>query len=62
MLQRNLERLGFYKGSINGGYDEPTRKALRDFVNVNNFENRMHQDGFIWKSILQYMDDMAQKA
>ena len=58
-LQRNLKRLGFYKGSINGKYDEPTKKALRDFVNVNNFENRMHEDGHIWKSILHYMEDMA---
>jgi uncharacterized Ntn-hydrolase superfamily protein len=58
-LQRNLKRLGFYKGSINGKCDEPTKKALRDFVNVNNFENRMHEDGYIWKSILHYMEDMA---
>jgi uncharacterized Ntn-hydrolase superfamily protein len=60
-LQRNLKRLGFYKGSINGKYDEPTKKALRDFVNVNNFENRMREDGVIWKSILHYMEDLAAK-
>jgi len=58
-MQRNLKRLGFYKGSINGKYDEPTKKALRHFVNVNNFENRMHEDGYIWKSILHYMEDTA---
>ena len=58
-IQRNLKRLGFYKGSINGKYDEPTKKALRDFVNVNNFENRMHEDGYIWTSILHYMEDTA---
>jgi len=58
-MQRNLKRLGFYKGSINGKYDEPTKNALRDFVNVNNFENRMHEDGYIWKSILHYMEDTA---
>ena len=58
-MQRNLKRLGFYKGAINGMYDEPTKKALRNFVNVNNFENRMREDGIIWKSILHYMEDAA---
>jgi len=59
LLQRNLKKLGFYDGGTNGRYDESTRNALRDFVNVNNFENRMREDGFIWKSILQYIDDSA---
>jgi uncharacterized Ntn-hydrolase superfamily protein len=62
ILQRNLKRLGFYKGAVNGMFDEPTKKALQDFVNVNNFENRMREDGFIWKSILQYMEDMVKKS
>jgi uncharacterized Ntn-hydrolase superfamily protein len=62
VLQSSLKKLGFYEGSVNGSYDEPTKKALRDFVNVNNFENRMHEDGFIWKSILQYLGDMAKKS
>ncbi len=60
-LQGSLKNLGFYKGSVNGNYDEQTKQALRDFVNVNNFENRMHKEGYIWKSILQYMKDMAEK-
>jgi len=60
-LQRNLKRLGLYKGLINGKYDEPTKKALQYFVNVNNFENRMREDGVIWKSILHYMEDAAEK-
>ena len=62
VLQISLKNLGFYQGSVNGSYDEPTKKALQDFVNVNNFENRMHKDGYIWKSILQYMEDMAKKS
>jgi len=60
-LQKNLKRLGFYNGSINGKYDEPTKSALREFGNINNFENRMHEDGVIWKSILHYMEDAAEK-
>ena len=60
-LQSNLKILGFYQGSVNGNYDEHTKQALRNFVNVNNFESRMHKEGYIWKSILQYMEDMAKK-
>jgi uncharacterized Ntn-hydrolase superfamily protein len=59
LIQRNLKTLQFYRGPITGTFDELTKKALRDFVNVNNFENRMHEDGLIWKSILKYMQDLA---
>lgn len=58
-IQRSLKALSFYRGSVTGIYDEATKKALRHFVNVNNFENRMHQDGLIWKSILKYMQHSA---
>ncbi|HYB84063.1 MAG TPA: DUF1028 domain-containing protein [archaeon] len=58
-IQRSLKALSFYRGSVTGIYDEATKKALRDFVNVNNFENRMHHDGLIWNSILQYMQHSA---
>ena len=54
-VQRDLRALRFYRGTITGVYDETTRSALRNFVNVNNFENRMHEDGLIWVSILNYM-------
>ena len=58
-IQADLKTLGFYRGAITGVYDARTKKALSSFVNVNNFENRMHQDGFIWKSILEYMKASA---
>lgn len=58
-IQRYLKALRFYRGSITGIYDELTEKALQDFVNVNNFENRMREDRLIWKSILKYMQDSA---
>jgi uncharacterized Ntn-hydrolase superfamily protein len=56
-VQRNLKALKFYKGKLTGIFDQQTRDALREFVNVNNFENRMHRDGYIWRSILNYMRD-----
>jgi uncharacterized Ntn-hydrolase superfamily protein len=58
-IQVYLKALRFYKGPVNGTYDESTKTALHDFVDVNNFENRMNQEGLIWKSILVYMRSAA---
>jgi uncharacterized Ntn-hydrolase superfamily protein len=60
-LQRDLKILGMYDGPISGTFDDQTKKALKDFVNVNNFENRMHEEGRIWRSILDYIQDLAHR-
>jgi uncharacterized Ntn-hydrolase superfamily protein len=62
VLQKNLMKLGMYKGDITGVLDDATNKALHEFVNMNNFENRMHEQGWIWKSILDYMGELASRA
>jgi len=62
VLQKNLMKLGMYKGEITGVLDDATNKALHEFVNINNFENRMHEQGTIWKSILEYMGELASRA
>jgi uncharacterized Ntn-hydrolase superfamily protein len=61
-IQRNLKKLGFYAGDINGDFDAPTKKALDDFVNIHNFEDRMRQEGRIWKSIFDYVEDLARRS
>jgi uncharacterized Ntn-hydrolase superfamily protein len=61
-IQRNLKKLGMYRGSDTGALDDATKKALNEFVNIHNFENRMHDDGRIWKSILDYMQELANRA
>jgi len=58
-VQKTLKALKFYTGPVTGTYDEATRKALHEFVNVNNFENKMRKDGFIWASILKHMEQSA---
>ncbi len=60
-IQENLKKLGIYNGPVTGTLDDSTKKALRTFVNVHNFENKMHEEGKIWKSILKYMDEEALK-
>lgn len=58
-IQTDLKRLGIYTGELTGTLDATTKKALEDWVNINNFENRMHEPGKIWRSILQFLDEQA---
>ena len=60
-LQKHLNKLGLYNGPVNSILDDSTKKALRDFINMNNFENKMRDDDRIWKSILDYLEDLARK-
>jgi uncharacterized Ntn-hydrolase superfamily protein len=62
ILQTNLKKLGMYERPVTGVLDVATKKALQGFVNIHNFENRMHDDGRIWKSILDYMKELANRA
>jgi len=58
-LQGALKALGLYDGAFTGVFDEATERALDKFVNVNNFENKMHEKGKIWKSVLDYLETLA---
>jgi len=61
VLQTCLKKLGMYDGPINGVLDDRTKKALSEFINVNNFENKMREDGRIWQSTLDYIKDVAHR-
>jgi uncharacterized Ntn-hydrolase superfamily protein len=61
ILQRDLGKLGFYDGSITGAYDEPTQRAFKDFIENNNFESKLREDGLIWKSVLDYLEEVARE-
>ena len=58
-IQVALKKLGFYKGEITGVADEATVKALEDWIMINNFENKLRKDGYLWKSVYSYLIDMA---
>jgi uncharacterized Ntn-hydrolase superfamily protein len=60
-LQRDLKKLGMYIGTINGVFDDATKKALNNFIGINNFENKMREDGRIWKSVLDYLEESASR-
>jgi uncharacterized Ntn-hydrolase superfamily protein len=54
-VQDILKRTGYYQGPINGVYDEETMKALKDFVNTENLEERWRDDDLLDGVILQFM-------
>jgi uncharacterized Ntn-hydrolase superfamily protein len=60
-IQRDLKKLGMYSGSVNGAFDDATKKALSNFIGINNFENKMREDGRIWRSVLDYLEDTARR-
>ncbi len=58
-VQELLSKLGYYKGPMTGAFDQLTQQGLENFVHVNNFENKMRNDGRIWESVLNYMRELA---
>ncbi|MGD0175485.1 MAG: DUF1028 domain-containing protein [Candidatus Bathyarchaeia archaeon] len=61
-IQRDLKKLRMYDGEITGDFDRETQKALTNFVNINNFENKMREERRIWKSVLDYLEELARRA
>ena len=60
-IQRALKKIGFYKGEITGKADNEALKALENWIMINNFENKMRNDGFIWKSVFNYLIESAKE-
>ncbi|TXT54733.1 MAG: hypothetical protein BAJALOKI2v1_730005 [Promethearchaeota archaeon] len=54
-VKKILKKDEFYEGTINGDYDEDTKKALTDWLHTNNFEAKERDDGFMWGSIYRYI-------
>jgi uncharacterized Ntn-hydrolase superfamily protein len=54
-IQEILQRTGYYQGPASGVYDEITKKALRDFVNTENLEERWRDDKILDGVILEFM-------
>jgi uncharacterized Ntn-hydrolase superfamily protein len=58
-IQTLLVKLGFYKGEMSEVFDAETKLAYRNYINTNNFENKLREDDFIWRSVLDYMREQA---
>lgn len=54
-LQEVLKRLGYYKGKINGIFDDATKEALKNFQYWENFDERVRDDDYIDKFVIRYI-------
>ncbi|TFF92222.1 DUF1028 domain-containing protein [Candidatus Thorarchaeota archaeon] len=58
-VTRALVELGYLSSSTSEGFDQDAQNALQKYININNFENKMREDGKIWKSVLDYLVEDA---
>ena len=61
-VQRALKKLGFYKGEITGKWDDATEKAFTDWVMINNFENKLRKDRYIWGTVYRFLIEMTRSS
>ncbi|MEM1619201.1 MAG: DUF1028 domain-containing protein [Fervidicoccaceae archaeon] len=54
-IQEALRALGYYRGELTGSWDEATEKAFVDWANINNFENKLRGDEYIWGRIYRFL-------
>jgi uncharacterized Ntn-hydrolase superfamily protein len=54
-----LSKLDYLSTSPGESFGKEAEKALQEYINVNNFENKMREDKTIWKSVLDYLLDDA---
>ncbi len=60
-IQEALKVLG-YLDSVEDAFTHKADEALREWINTNNFENKMRDDRTIWQSVLDCMLDEAGKS
>ncbi len=56
-IQKNLKKLKYYDGEINGNFDEATKKAYFNFTSVENFEERRLEGNKVDKKVVNFMVD-----
>ena len=54
-VQEALVQLGLLKAVEPRGFPDRAREALRQFVSIHNFENKMRDDNKIWQSVYEYL-------
>lgn len=54
-LQKLMQAHGYYRGDVNGSWDEPTRQAFREFAGVENLEDRLLDGARIDRVVLDFL-------
>ncbi len=60
-ISEALQKLGYLNKEVNGPDDDALHKAFERWVGINNFENKMRDDGYIWGTIYRYLMKSARK-
>ena len=58
-IQRLLKALGYYSGRVTGDYDETTDEAFLKYCRVENFEEKLRDDGKIDRRIVEFMEERS---
>ncbi|MFX0107794.1 MAG: DUF1028 domain-containing protein [Candidatus Hodarchaeota archaeon] len=62
-IQEALVKLGLLDSISGEEFTNSASKALQEWINTNNFENKARDDGTIWKSVLDYLlSDAAEES
>lgn len=61
-MQEGLAALGYYRGSVTGRYDRRTQAAFEDWAGMNNFENKIREDGKLWGSVYRVLQAQAARS
>lgn len=59
IVQEALYMLGYLKKKPTGIWDNDTEKAFIDWVNINNFENKLRNDEYIWGRVYRFLLNQA---
>lgn len=60
-VQVALRKLGFYKGEITGVWDSETEKAFTEWALINNFENKLRRDNYVWGTVYRFLIESSKK-
>lgn len=54
-IMKALSELGYLSTPSEEGFSKEAEIALQEYINTNNFENKMREDNKIWKSVMDYL-------
>lgn len=60
-LERALAALGFYRGPFRGKPSRELLEALESWMAINNFENKIRKDGYIWGTVYRFLLEEARR-
>lgn len=58
-IKQMLQKTGYYEGEINDIYDESFKEWLKKFYLTENFDERIREDQYIDKEVLEFLRDFS---